>query len=145
MPEITLGYFQGSDLQPDSPRFDGVQLGLTVPLWTGAIQSKIKAAKLEVEISQLEGEDYLIALRSMQQSLLSELRTLEVALDHYISTGREQEEELIATAKQSLSNGEIGIEAYAQYIETATALRVDYLKTLNTYNTTVINLNYLSE
>ncbi|MEK9566821.1 MAG: CusA/CzcA family heavy metal efflux RND transporter [Flavobacteriaceae bacterium] len=145
LPEITLGYFQGSDLQPDSPRFDGVQLGLTVPLWTGAIQSKIKAAKLEVEISQLEGEDYLIALRSMQQSLLSELRTLEVALDHYINTGREQEEELIAIAKQSFSNGEIGIEAYAQYIETATALRVDYLKTLNTYNTTVINLNYLSE
>jgi cobalt-zinc-cadmium resistance protein CzcA len=145
LPNLTAGYFQGSDSQPNSPRFDGIELGISLPLWTGATQSKIKAARLQTSITSNELENYTYSIKTKYQKLLSELISSEVLLTQYEKSDQLREQELEATAQKSFLTGGIGLLDYVNYIEVAKSIKIEYLKNINSHNSIVIELNYLTE
>ena len=145
LPDFNVEYFQGSNPQNNTDRFDGILLGITLPLWTKATQSKIKAAQIQTAISANEFENYKFDVDSKYQNLISELRKNERALTLYDQTEKKREQELIKTAKKSFDQGEIGIPEYVQFIDVASAIKISFLKNLKNYNITVLELNYLTE
>ncbi len=64
LPDLHIEVFQGTNNGVDAKRYNGVQAGVSVPLWFGANKSKINAAKTETMIVADESENYRIQLEA---------------------------------------------------------------------------------
>lgn len=144
LPDLHITIFQGTNNGVDAKRYNGIQAGISVPLWFGANKSKINAAKTETMIVADETENYKIQLQSKYQGLLSDLKKFQEAVDYYENLGQKLSEELSVNASKAFQNGEIDFLQYVQLLESAKNIEINYLQNLYDYNTTVIELNYLT-
>ncbi|VAW18385.1 Cobalt-zinc-cadmium resistance protein CzcA; Cation efflux system protein CusA [hydrothermal vent metagenome] len=143
LPDISLDYFQGT--APNfSESLNGYQLGLKIPLLFSGQNSKIKASKIAKEIAVEQSKNYEIQLSTRYTELNKELATYEKALLYFEQEGTVLSDEILKTATISFKNGEIDFFQYIQSIENAYEIKLDYMNSLNQYNQTVININYLT-
>lgn len=144
LPDVQLSVFQGTNNGVNAKRYNGFQAGLSIPLWFGANKSKIKAAQTEVMIVSDEFENYKIQLESKYQELLADLKKFQEAIDYYEDTGEELSRELTENASKAFKNGEIDFLQYVQLLESAKNIQITYLQNLIQYNTTVLEINFLT-
>ena len=142
LPDLSVEYFQGSNSAPNS-NINGYQFGLKIPLLFGGNASKIKASKIAQDIVEEQHQDYKVKLNTEYQSLLSKLQQYDDAIHYYETQGKTLSDEIIKTAERSFKEGEIDFFKYIQSIEIAKDIELTYLDNLNTYNQTVIAINYL--
>ena len=142
MPDLTAEYFQGSNSSLNS-QLIGYQFGIKIPFIFNGQQAKIKEAKLNQEAFAEQKRAYETQLNAKHKGLLSQLKQHKEALDYYNNQGKALSNEIIKTANRTYKEGEIDFFQYIQSIETAMAIQLEYLKHLNAYNQTVIQLNYL--
>ncbi|GGZ84948.1 CusA/CzcA family heavy metal efflux RND transporter [Algibacter mikhailovii] len=142
LPDITAEYFQGSNSTLNTS-LKGYQLGLKIPILFFGNTSKIKASKRALESAEAEEADYKIRLQSKYKVLLSTLKQHEEALSYYEEQGRQLAKEILKTAERTFKEGDIDFFQYIQSIETATSIELTYLENLNSYNQTIIAINYL--
>ncbi|MEO1030111.1 MAG: TolC family protein, partial [Bacteroidota bacterium] len=142
-PDLSLNYFQGSNSTLNQNLY-GYQFGLKIPLLFGAQNSKIKASKMAIDISNEEAQDYKIQLHTKFETLQSQLIQNQKALEYYENEGLILANEILKTANVSFKNGEIDFYQYIISIENAYDIQLKHLEHLNSYNQTVINLNYLT-
>lgn len=143
LPDISLEYFQGTNTGLNQ-NLNGYQIGLKVPLFFWGNSSRVKAAKIATAIAKEEQEAYNTELTAKQKQLFAELDKQQKALRYYQNEGLQLSEEILKTADRSFKNGEIDFFQYIQSIENAYTIKLDYLNSLQQYNQTVINLNYLT-
>ena len=144
LPDLNFSIFQGTNNGLNAKNYSGFQAGISIPLWFGANNSKIKAAKTQTMIIENEYENYKIQLDSKYKSLYSDLKKYEEAVSYYNNTGQQLSKELTTNASKAFKNGEIDFLQYVQLLESATTIEVNYLQNLFNYNTTVLELNYLT-
>lgn len=144
LPDLHIAVFQGTNNGVGAKRYNGFQAGVSVPLWFGANKSKINAAKTETMIVADELENYKIQLEAKYQGLLSDLKKFQEAVDYYEISGKKLSKELSTSASKAFQNGEIDFLQFVQLLESAKAIEITYLQNLNAYNTTVLELNYLT-
>ncbi|SDE45408.1 cobalt-zinc-cadmium resistance protein CzcA [Pricia antarctica] len=144
LPDLHITAFQGANNGPESKRYNGFQAGVSVPLWFGANKAKINAAKTETMIMADESENYKIQLESKYQGLVSDLKKFQEAVNYYETTGGKLAKQLTTSASKSFQNGEIDFLQYVQLLESSKNIEISYLQNLNEYNTTVLELNYLT-
>ncbi len=142
LPDLSLEYFQGSNSTLSS-NIKGYQLGLKIPLFFSGNASKIKASKIAQDVVEQQQLDYKVKLNTEYQSLLAKLQQYDDAISYYETQGKTLSEEIIKTAEHSFKEGEIDFFKYIQSIEIAKDIELTYLDNLNTYNQTVIEINYL--
>ncbi|MCA0131393.1 CusA/CzcA family heavy metal efflux RND transporter [Winogradskyella alexanderae] len=143
LPGLSLNYFQGSNSSLNTNLY-GYQFGLKIPLLFGSQNSKIKASKIAMDIASEESREYKIQLNTKFETLSSQLNQNQKALMYYENEGTLLAEEILKTAKVSYKNGEIDFYQYIQSVENAYDIQLGYIELLNTYNQTVIQLNYLT-
>ncbi|WP_411893865.1 CusA/CzcA family heavy metal efflux RND transporter [Winogradskyella sp. A2] len=143
LPDLSLNYFQGSNASLNKNLY-GYQFGLKIPLLFGAQNSKIKAAKIAMDISNEESREYKIQLNNKFKTLNSQLIQNQKALEYFEEEGARLADEILKTAKVSFKNGEIDFYQYIISVENAYDIQLSHLEHLNTYNQTVININYLT-
>ena len=143
LPDITLEYFQGSTPNLDGS-LNGYQLGLKIPLFFSGQSSKIKASKIAAEIAEQQSKEYNILLKARYQELMAQYDAHKKALEYYEQEGTLLSDEILKTANLSFKSGEIDFFQYIQSIENAYELKLDYLNSLNQYNQTVTQINYLT-
>jgi heavy metal efflux system protein len=144
LPDLHIAVFQGTNNGVDAKRYNGFQAGVSVPLWFGANKSKINAAKTETMIVADESENYRIQLEAKYNGLLSDLKKFQEAVDYYENSGKKLSKELSTSASKAFQNGEIDFLQFVQLLESAKTIEITYLQNLNEYNTTVLELNYLT-
>ncbi|SFN43173.1 cobalt-zinc-cadmium resistance protein CzcA [Bizionia echini] len=142
LPDISAEYFVGSNSGLNT-NIQGYQIGLKIPLIFSGNASRIKASKIAEEVISMQQIDYRLKLQSDYQKLLEQLEQHHAAILYYETQGEKLSEEIIKTANRSFQEGEIDFFQYIQSIETAKDMELEYLDNLNTYNQTVITLNYL--
>jgi len=142
LPDLNAEYFQGTN-NGLNQNLIGYQFGLKLPLFFKGHNSKIKASKIAQEIIEEQEQDYKVKLNTEYQSLLAKLQQNEEAINYYNSQGKKLSEEIIKTAERTFKEGEIDFFQYIQSIETAKDIELTYLDNLNTYNQTIIAINYL--
>ncbi len=76
--------------------------------------------------------------------MLSDLKKFQEAVDYYEYSGKKLSKELSTSASKAFQNGEIDFLQFVQLLESAKTIEITYLKNLNDYNTTVLELNYLT-
>jgi cobalt-zinc-cadmium resistance protein CzcA len=123
--------------------FMGFEIGAGIPLFFGEQISKTKAAKREVEILKIQQEDALLSLDREYKTALNEHTKAKNTLDYYQTQGNAQAEEISRMAQISYEKGEIGYIEYIQNLKSVAELHLQYADAVNTYNQSVITINYL--
>jgi cobalt-zinc-cadmium resistance protein CzcA len=155
MPDFNIGYLtqtiQGvqdingiSRTFGSNDRFSGIQAGIAVPLWFGPSASKIKAAKLKEKVSQTNAEYYSKSLTSTYRSMLNEYTKYKNSLEYYENQALPETDMIIEQSIKSYKAGAMDYLDYAQNLNRALDIRQNYLDALNSYNQTLISIDYIT-
>ena len=118
-------------------------VGINIPLFKNGVKARTQAAKFETEIAKKEFDktQHEISTIFSQQNQLQQQSLQQ--LKYYQAEGLPMAESIINAAQHSYKAGDIGYIEYIQNIKDAFKIKTDYLATINSYNQTIIKLNYL--
>lgn len=142
LPDFSTRFFHQA-LYGNPDRFYGYSVTMGIPLFAGSFASRIKAAKVGLQLQEKELEWQTQQLGTQAQQLRTETEQNEASLRYYESTGLQQADEIIRAAELSYRSGEISFAELSQYLTQAIDIRNNYLDRLNLYNQSVIRLSYL--
>jgi cobalt-zinc-cadmium resistance protein CzcA len=154
MPDVKVGYFiqsltgnQDQDGQPvyynGTPRFQGVTLGLSIPLFPGGNIARSKAAATQIEIREKHTEYLRQQLESQFQQQMEQLLTFQSLIAYYEDSALPAAETISTNAEKSYRNGDISYVEFIQANQTALDIQSNYLHAVTSYNLAVIQLQYL--
>ncbi|MFT5818819.1 MAG: cobalt-zinc-cadmium resistance protein CzcA [Crocinitomix sp.] len=152
-PDLTIGYFiqsiQGEQIvdgapviYDGTPRFQGVNLGLSIPLFYGSNKAKKAAAQTNVLIEEQHAD---FVLKQLEQQLYSATRALMLQnmQVNFYEKAKENANLLIEKATLSYVNGEIDYVEYAAAITASFDIRKKRLSAIKVYNVRVYHIQYL--
>lgn len=118
-------------------------IGVNIPLFKNGVKARTQAAKFESEIAkkELDKTQQEISTLFLQQNQLQQQSLQQ--LKYYQTEGLPMAESIINAAQLSYKSGDIGYIEYIQNIKDAIKIKTDYLAAINSYNQTIIQLNYL--
>lgn len=155
LPDITLGYFTQSligfqrvgseDVFFDkNKRFDGFQVGISIPLWFPPQQGRASAAAMASQGAQLNADYVQNTVESNWQQARQELQKFEATLLYYNQDALQNATLIQRQAQLAFANGEIGYVEYLQAVRQAVSIQSNYLSTLNLYNQAASRLLFLA-
>lgn len=144
LPGLSLEYFQGTNNGANSRIYPGFSVGLSIPIFFGAQNARIQAAKIENNISNANALNYSTMLKSHSEEIMTEIRKHNEVLNQYNELGKETAAEILKYARLAYDNGEIDFHTYISSLEEAINIELEYLDSLDGYNQAVLELNYLS-
>lgn len=142
LPDLSLGYFNQS--LDGVTGFEGLQFGIGIPIFFSSQRGRVQSAKIETEIAKSDAENYRNVLTAYFNQQLQEYKKLTDLLNYYESSGLEQANQILRITQFSYKKGEIGYVEYIQNLTQALSIKSRYLDTLNEYNKTLININFLT-
>jgi len=153
LPDLKLGYFsqtiKGSQevdgvVRTFGPhdRFTGIQVGIAIPLWFLPYASRAKAARINENIADIQAAYHSKLLRDNYLGLLDEYHKLQDNLNYYEQQAIPEAGMIIEQATQSYRAGELDYLDFVLNLGRALEIRQNYLDALNTYNQTLINIEY---
>ena len=143
LPDIQFDVFQGTNTAANARIYSGVQAGLAIPLWFGSQRAEIQAARTQRDAISARLEDQQLQLVSHYRTLLTELEKQQQSLADYNGSGKQLAGKLMSGSELAYRNGEVDFLQYAQLLEQAISIRIQYLTDLLQYNRTVLDINYL--
>ena len=143
LPDFSLGYSYGKNAVYTGNN-NIFNIGLQIPIFGKSRKNKLKASKIEQEILQVKKENFTAQLQVKQQQMIVELAKQKELVDYYQKEGLELSKAILKTANSSFKNGEIDFFQYLQSMQQVVEIKLNYIQSLNQYNQSVININYLS-
>jgi len=155
MPEFSVGYFsqtmQGiQDINGVSrtfgtgDRFNGIQAGISIPLWFAPYTSKVKAARIKEKIAQTDADYYYKSIMGSYRELIGEFNKYSNSLDYYEKQAIPEADMIIEQATRSYKAGAMDYLEYVQNLNRALSIKQNYLDALNSFNQTIINIEYIT-
>jgi heavy metal efflux system protein len=145
LPDFSFNYFIGSNYYPNAKYYHGFEVGLSIPLFFNAQNSKIKASKLTANATRYFTEYQIQLLEIKQKELINAHLRLKERLNYFNEEGSLLFDEILRTASLNYENGNIDYFKFAASTETALQIKLDYLNDLMNYNNVILELNYLSK
>ncbi|GAA4341030.1 CusA/CzcA family heavy metal efflux RND transporter [Flaviaesturariibacter amylovorans] len=155
LPDFSVGYFNQSLVGTHEKngveryygvgsRFQGIEAGISIPLFSKAQRQRVRAAEINQQIRQAEVQSFYFGLVQRGNLLLSELRRLRIQLDYYRNTALPQANLLISTSQKAFEAGEVDYYQLSQSLNNANSVRRQYLDVINQYNQVAIELELIS-
>jgi heavy metal efflux system protein len=155
MPDINVGYFSQTIIGNQDVngiqetfgkdyRFNGIQAGISVPLWFPAYTARTKAAKINESIARTDAEYYSRSVAGNYQSLVDEYGKFSSSVDYYEKQAVPEADIIIQQANLSYKAGALDYLDYVMTISRALVIRQNYIDALNNCNQTVISLEYIT-
>lgn len=153
-PDFTAGYFMQSltgnqDIEGVNtyyngiPRFQGVNIGISIPLFGKASKARIQASETAILVQQKNAEYLRNQLNSQLLQQIEEQKVNQSLIDYFTKTALPNSEIISNNAKKAFQNGEIGYVEYLQSLETVLKIQQNYLNALSEFNQNNINIQYL--
>lgn len=114
-------FFDGSD------RFDGVQVGLSFPLFVNFRLAKVKAMKIEELIAEKEHQAQSDALRLRLADILQAMQRLQPSREWYLEKGIPSSDIIEKDALRRLERGDIDYFQWSLLMNKALDIRLQYL------------------
>ena len=118
----------------------GFEVGIGVPLFFGATKAKVKAAKRDREIADLEMRQDEAQRSQEYNVLLGKLAIARQKMNYYNGEGSRQVSEMARLARTEYENGEITYLELANVLDESAAHAVKRAEATNDYNQVVIAL-----
>jgi cobalt-zinc-cadmium resistance protein CzcA len=125
-------------------RFTGVQAGISVPLWFSPYTSRAKAAKISENIARTDAEYYTKSVAGNYHSLLDEYSKYSSSVDYYEKQAVPEADLIIEQATLSYKAGALDYLEFVLTLNRALTIRQNYLDALNSYNQTIISIEYIT-
>nr|WP_321373533.1 CusA/CzcA family heavy metal efflux RND transporter [uncultured Bacteroides sp.] len=125
-------------------RFNSVQVGVAVPLWFVSGNSKNKAAKISEKIAKTNAESYSKELSGSYRSLLDEYSKYSGSVDYYEKQAIPEANLIIDQSTRSYKSGAMDYFEYVLSLGRALDIKQNYLDALNSYNQTIINIEFIT-
>jgi len=140
-PDLSVGYF---NQQIDGIEgMDGIQLGVSFPLFFWAQKGVSQAARIRADIAQTKYEGYNLELNNEINMAIQNISKQQVSLSFYEGTGNRLSDRLLYASARQYSAGEIHYIEFIATMKEAYSLKSQYLQSLYEYNLAVIRYNYL--
>ncbi|NOS56946.1 MAG: TolC family protein [Cyclobacteriaceae bacterium] len=155
MPDLRVGYFNqtligtqninGQDQYFGSDkRFQGFQIGLSLPLWFAPHTARIKAASIATEVAKKQNESFQLNLTQQYNQALQELSKNKNSLSYYRGSALKTADLLITQSRLAFKSGEVDHTVLLLNLKQALAIREGYLIALQQYYQSIIIIDYLN-
>lgn len=152
LPDLSIGYSNasiqgiGADeiYYKKSNRFNAVQLGVGIPLFTGAQKAKINSSKT---LELMSENNLQVAIQHLSNDFKIQLQEFEKNKEmiiYYETFALPNAEIMKKTANIQFSTGEINYLIWANLIQNAIIIESEYLDTVNEMNQIINQLHYLA-
>ena len=121
-------------------RFQGVQVGIAIPILPSEHKAKIAASKINERIAATDYQYQQTALQSALKTLSYEYNKHRSSLDYYEKSGLPQADLILSNAERAFRSGEIPYMQYLQSLTMALKIKYDYIDELNLYNRTITSI-----
>ncbi len=153
-PDFTIGYFNQSIIGSQNvngqdqyfnggKRFQGVQAGISIPLFFKPFSSRIKAATIEKQVAESQFSLFQTNLQGQYNRAYQDLLKNSRSIEYYKSSALPNANLILKQSQIAFQNGEIGYVEYLQGLRTYSDIRFNYLQAINEYNQSVYTLQYL--
>lgn len=154
-PDFSVGYFNQSIIGTQEinglqktfdagHRFQGLSVGLSVPLFRKPFTSRIQAAEKERQIAQSQYDLFKINLKAQYgQAYNSYLKSLR-SIQYYETSALANANLILKQAQLAFRGGEIGYVEYLQALRTYRDINAEYLNAINELNQSIIRVQYLT-
>ncbi|NOT50128.1 MAG: CusA/CzcA family heavy metal efflux RND transporter [Chitinophagaceae bacterium] len=154
-PDFSVGYFNQSLIGYQTVngvdkyygagrRFQGVNLGISIPIFAKAQKEKVKAAEINSTKRQAELTNYQYNLKAELARLFGELQKQRVQINYYRNTALPQANLIISQSQKAFTAGEIGYYELTQSLNNAVTVKQEFTKVLNQYNQTIIAIEFIA-
>jgi len=153
-PDLELGYFRQSFqgyqtvdgipvLYGSNPNFQGVSIGMSLPIFTKADRTAVKMASITVAIKEEEANYIFEELKQQLGYEIDQLTILNQQIGYYENEALVNADLMVNHALKKYQVGELSYLEYATAVNASFEIRKAYLKSLKVYNQKVYNLKYL--
>ncbi|HEX2976760.1 MAG TPA: TolC family protein, partial [Bacteroidales bacterium] len=155
MPDLSLGWFSQTitgtqevngvarDFGRDY-RFNGVQAGISIPLWIAPFTARSKAAAIRENAARTDAEYVRKNITGSLSTLYEELGKYSSAVEYYEKQAVPEAETIIEQAQLSYRAGAMDYTDYMLMLNRAIDIRMNYLEAINNYNQTIISIDYVT-
>jgi heavy metal efflux system protein len=151
LPDINVGYFSqtiiGTQDVEGIPRtfgqgnrFNGIQAGITIPLWFRPYASRTKAAEINEKIARNEAENFNKSVTGNLNSLGDEYRKFSYTVEFYENQAVPEANIIIDQAIRSFKAGALDHLEYVLALDRASTIINNYLDAVNNCNQTIISI-----
>ena len=155
LPDITLGYFNqsligtqninGQDVYfSGSKRFQGVQLGLAIPLFYGSYRSKIKAAGINQQITEANAKLFESKLTGAYQQAVQEYSKNRETILYFQTSALPNATLILKNSQLAYQGGDMSYSEYLYNLKTVNSIRENYLIAVLKLNQSVNTLAFLN-
>lgn len=155
MPDLNLGYFNqslyGSPNYKDpavvaskSTRFQGVTVGVSIPVWAKPQLARIKAQEAYTQAAQAQYQAYQKNLTGAYANAFEQYLKYKSSLEYYESSALATAKLIEQSAWKSYSAGNIGYLEFSQNLQRSISIQQGHLDMLNQYNQSILYIEYLA-
>ncbi len=140
-PDLLIGYYNQSINREVG--FNVVQAGVSVPLFTQATKARINAARINEQLTDVNLQYAQTQLTGQLAILERNAETGRASVAYYEQNALPQARLIRETALRSYRAGEINYVEFFQAVQQAFAIEEEYLNTVFSYTTVIIQLEQL--
>lgn len=124
--------------------FFGFEVGVGVPLFYGATKAKVRAAKKDREIAELEMMQEQRDKERDYKLCLNRLQNAQKRLEYYEDENDAKAEKIESLSTTEYENGEISYVEYVNSLQETIDMRMKHADVINEYNEAVLALQALT-
>ena len=154
LPDLHFGYFNQTLIGSQNingqetyfgsgKRFQGIQAGISFPLWVFPYAARVKAAKLNAQAIEKQSEYNEIRITQQYREALQEIRKNRNSLEYYRNSALQTSDLLVNQSRRSFEAGEVDYATLLLSLRQALGIREGYLSVLYQYNNSIIQVQYL--
>ncbi|MBL7818893.1 MAG: CusA/CzcA family heavy metal efflux RND transporter [Saprospiraceae bacterium] len=155
LPDFKVGYFvqsfagtQEVNGQPKTyssmPRFQGVHLGINVPIFgKSAYKAKNDAMNLQLLVQQKQNDYLQTQLQSQLKQSVQQYDFWKTNVAYYEKTALPNAQSIISNATKAYQGGDIGYVEYGQALQTNLEIQKAHLEAINNLNKAVISIQFI--
>ena len=125
-------------------RFNGLQAGLSFPLWFYPHSAQVKASDFAARRSQSEYQQTKLNWWASLQEVYQQAIKYKTSLDYYESSGIPMANLIRKQAVISYQQGEIGFSEFLLSVNQALDIQESYLTAILNYNQAIIKIQFLA-
>lgn len=154
LPDFNIGYVNQSNqgyydingtnkFVGTGTRFQSIQVGISIPLWSKPYHAQIRSAKLNARAAEA---DYRQLQQQLKKDYISTYQTYQTLLrshQYYENTALPQAQLILDQSDLGFNQGEISYLEYINGVNQAMDIQFNYLDNLNQLNQAIIFIEYL--
>ncbi len=151
LPDISIGYANmsmrgtGADnvFYSGNTRFQSIQFGVGIPIFSGAQRHIIQSAKIETELTKTNYDNSYLQISNQWRTTLNQHSFDVQVLKYYEFGGIQNARTMKEAADKQFAEGAIDYLDWVMVISQYISIESDYLDAVNTYNFNIIQMQYL--